>query len=93
MEPSDIKKMKGLEDEYPRLKQMSADLIFESRTLKNVIKKALKPAIMWVLVSYLTAQFGLSIRQACKILSLSRTMHFYQPDTRHDKTVILTLTE
>jgi len=46
MEASDIKKMKDLEDENRRIKQMFADLNLENRALKDVIGKiALKPAI------------------------------------------------
>lgn len=45
MEASDIKKMKDLEDENRRLKQMFVDLSIECRALKDAIeKKALKPA-------------------------------------------------
>ncbi len=92
MEASDIKKMKDLEDENRRLKQMFADLSLECRALKDVIEKALKPAIKRELVSYLTAQFAMSLRQACRILSLSRTVFRYQPDTRRDEPVIMALT-
>ncbi|HHA1475622.1 IS3 family transposase [Enterobacter cloacae] len=92
MEASDIKKMKDLEDENRRLKQMFADLSLECRALKDVIeKKPLKPAIKRELVSYLTAQFAMSLRQACRILSLSRTVFCYQPDTRRDEPVIMAL--
>ncbi len=41
MEASDIKKMKDLEDENRRLKQMFADLSLECRALKKVIEKKL----------------------------------------------------
>ncbi|ELO94560.1 hypothetical protein SEEE5646_17792, partial [Salmonella enterica subsp. enterica serovar Enteritidis str. 50-5646] len=41
MEPSDIKKIKDLEDENRRLKQMFADLSLENRALKDVIEKKL----------------------------------------------------
>ncbi len=41
MEASDIKKMKDLEDENRRLKQMFAELSLECRALKNVIEKKL----------------------------------------------------
>ncbi len=92
MEASDIKKMKDLEDENRRLKQMFADLSLECRALKDVIEKALKPAIKRELVSYLTAQFAMSLRQACRILSLSRTVFRYQPDTQRDEPVIMALT-
>lgn len=45
------------------------------------------------LVSYLTAQFSMSLRQACRALSLSRTVYFYQPNTWRDEPVIQVLTE
>nr|HCI9088500.1 IS3 family transposase [Klebsiella variicola] len=93
MEASDIKKMKDLEDENRRLKQMFADLSLECRALKDVIEnKALKPAIKRELVSYLTAQFPMSLRQACRILSLSRTVFRYQLDKQRDEPVIMALT-
>jgi putative transposase len=57
------------------------------------LKKALKPAIKRELVGYLTSQFMVSTRQACRTLSLSRTVYFYQPDTRRDEPVIHALTE
>ena len=41
LEASDIKKIKDLEDENRRLKQMFADLSLENRALKDVIEKKL----------------------------------------------------
>lgn len=41
MEASDIRKIKDLEDENRRLKQMFADLSLENRALKDVIEKKL----------------------------------------------------
>ena len=41
MEASDIKRMKDLEDENRRLKQMFADLCLVNRALKDVIEKKL----------------------------------------------------
>lgn len=40
-EAADIKKIKDLEDENRRLKQMFADLSLECRALKDVIEKKL----------------------------------------------------
>ena len=42
MEASDIKKMKDLEEENRRLKQMFADLSLENRALTDVIEKSFK---------------------------------------------------
>ncbi len=41
MEASDIKRLKGLEAENRRLKQMYADLSLENRALKDLIEKKL----------------------------------------------------
>lgn len=41
MEASDIKRLRELEDENRRLKQMYADLSLENRALKDVISKKL----------------------------------------------------
>ncbi len=91
MEASDIKKIKDLEDENRRLKQMFADLSLENRALKDVIEKALKPAFKRELVTHLITTFGLSIRQDCRSLNLSRTVYHYRPDTTRDEPVIVAL--
>jgi putative transposase len=41
MQASDIKRLRELEEENRRLKQMSADLMLENRALKDVIAKKL----------------------------------------------------
>ncbi|OUF04860.1 hypothetical protein AZ021_004525 [Enterobacter ludwigii] len=61
--------------------------------LKTTSKKALKPVIKLELVSYLKVQSAMSLQQACRTLSLSSTVYFYQPDTRYDEPLIHTLTE
>ncbi len=92
MEASTIKKMKDLEDENRRLKQMFSDLSLECRAPKDIFEKIFKPVMKRVPVNYLAAQFAMSIRQAFGTLSLSRTLYFYQPDTGRDEPEILTLT-
>ncbi|MBZ3655518.1 hypothetical protein JS565_01130 [Salmonella enterica subsp. enterica serovar Senftenberg] len=70
---------------------MFADLSLENRALKDVIEKALKPAFKRELVTHLITTFGLSIRQACRSLNLSRTVYHYRPDTTRDEPVIVAL--
>lgn len=91
MKASDIKKIKDLEDENRRLKQIFADLSLENRALKDVIEKSLKPAFKRELVTHLITTFGLSIHQACRSLNLSRTVYHYRPDTTRGEPVIAAL--
>lgn len=43
------------------------------------------------MVTHLITTFGLSIRQACRSLNLSRTVYHYRPDTTRDEPVIVAL--
>ena len=46
MQASDIKRLRELEEEHGRLKQISADLLLENRALKHVDRKqAVTPAV------------------------------------------------
>ena len=45
MEASDLKKIKDLEDENRRLKQMFADISLENRALKDVIEKSFETSL------------------------------------------------
>lgn len=80
MEASDIKKMKDLEESSYETDVCQSQFGMQG-IQRRYRKKALKPARKRELVSYLTAQFEMSIRQACGTLSLSRIVYFYQPDT------------
>jgi len=62
MEASDIKRLKELEDENRRLKQMYADLSLENRDLKDVIEKKLKSLEKRELVYFVRQKHELSIR-------------------------------
>ncbi|RKS63940.1 hypothetical protein C8E17_3230 [Serratia plymuthica] len=61
---------------------MFTDLSLECRALKDVIEKNFKTSDKRELVSCMVTQFTMSIRQACRKLSLSRTVFLYQPDNR-----------
>jgi len=45
------------------------------------------------LASYLVSQLAMSIRQTCRVLSLSRTVFSYQPDIYRDEPVVQALTK
>lgn len=59
--------------------------------LKTFSKKVLKTAFKRELDTHLITTFGLSIRQACRSLNLSRTVFHYRPDTKRDEPVIVGL--
>ncbi len=56
------------------------------------MKKSSKPAERKRLAEYAKEVFGLSIRQACKLFWISRTMFYYDHHPRDDSEVIDTLT-
>ncbi|KTD45181.1 ISxcC1 transposase [Legionella quinlivanii] len=90
MEASDIKRMKELEEENAKLKRMFAG----KPCLEGCDrKKALKPAEKREMADYLVNEYGLSLRQICAALSLSRTGYYYQPAVNKDEAVIKELME
>lgn len=93
MEAADIKEIKDLEDEHRCLKQMFAELSLECRALKNIIEKSSETIVKAGACQLSVCTISMSIRQACRTVSLSRTVYFYLPDTRRDEPVILALTK
>ncbi|MFZ9080824.1 MAG: IS3 family transposase [Alphaproteobacteria bacterium] len=97
MEASDVRRMKELEDENRRLKQMYADLSLKSRMQEEINKKALRPTAErrnWV--RQLRTQFRASINRCCDAACLSRTAFYYRaklPDDDELIDVLLALIE
>jgi putative transposase len=88
MEVSDIKRLKELEEENQRLKRMFADLSLKHEALRDIVEKmpdksgagsALRPAEKRELVDYARDTHGLSLRSACDILRLRRSVYRYRP--------------
>ncbi|WP_097010305.1 IS3 family transposase [Pseudodesulfovibrio profundus] len=94
MEASDIQRMKDLETENRKLKQMFADLSLENMALKDVIeKKPLRPVQRKEFVMHMVNAFELSLRKACAAMGISRSYYAYKPHPRDDSDVIAALTE
>jgi putative transposase len=71
IEVSYAKRLKELEDENRRLKQMLADTMIENRVMKDVLaKKVVRPAAQREVVSFLRENHAISERRACKIAEL-----------------------
>ena len=77
---ADIKRLKQLEDENRRLKQMFANQSLEIAMLKDIIdrKKALNVFAKKELVLYAKENHQLSTRAICNSLNLSRSSYYYE---------------
>nr|WP_097462131.1 IS3 family transposase [Mangrovitalea sediminis] len=81
--PSEVKRLKQLEEENNRLKKLVADLSLDKAMLQDVLfKKGLRPARKRQLVDDLQQRFGVSQRQACAVLMLSRASYRYKSIAR-----------
>ena len=72
MEVSQVKRLKELEEENRKLKQMYADLVLDNRILKEVIEKTLEPEIKKDLANGIVEEYGVSISRACKMMDIHR---------------------
>ncbi|WP_154666890.1 IS3 family transposase [Chania multitudinisentens] len=89
MGSSDIKRMKELEEENRRLKQMYASLSLDHEILKDVgSKKTLTVPEKRELVRYVMREHQTSERRGCRIIGMSRSLLHYCPNTARDMPVI-----
>ena len=72
MEVSQVRRLKELEEENRKLKQMYADLALDNRILKEVIEKTLEPEIKKDLANGIVEEYGVSISRACKMMDIHR---------------------
>jgi putative transposase len=93
MEAADIRRLRELEDENRRLKQMSAELLLENRALKDVIAKAVTPAVKRELVGELRREHKPTERRACAAVSLGRSVYRYRRRPNRDEELIKQLLE
>ncbi|MEZ5051108.1 MAG: IS3 family transposase [Chitinophagales bacterium] len=88
MQASDIKRLRELEEENRKLKQMYADLALDNRILKDIIgKKALTPCHMKELATGVSSEYCVSIGRACRIINLPRSMYYYE--SKRDDTAVI----
>lgn len=73
MLPSDMKRLKQLEEENAKLKKLVADLSLDKVMLQDVLsKKMVGPAEQREAVMYLQAVYDASERRSCRVLRLHR---------------------
>ncbi|KAB7619409.1 IS3 family transposase [Alkalilimnicola sp. S0819] len=80
LEASELKRIKELEAENQRLKQMFADLSLENRAMKDLIDpKALGPSEKREAVHFLVEEHRLPITRSCRCVGLSRAAYYRTP--------------
>ena len=85
---AEVRKLRILEEENRKLKQLVADLSLDKQMLQDVLrKKRLAPALKREVAKVLRLCYQVSERRVCKILSLSRTSCRYL--SRADEQVAL----
>ncbi|TQF67866.1 IS3 family transposase [Pseudoalteromonas luteoviolacea] len=89
MEASDVKRLKELEDENRKLKDMFATLSLKHSMLEEIIfKKAVKTSRRRAWVAHLRARFEVSVAFACDVAGLSRSVYYYKCNRPSDDDVI-----
>ncbi|WP_446737811.1 IS3 family transposase, partial [Rhodoblastus sp. 17X3] len=77
--PSEMKRLRQLEEENAKLKRIVADLSLDKAMLQDVLgKKALRPARKRELVDKLRSDWKTSIRRACSVLRVDRSLYVYK---------------
>ena len=93
--PSEMKRLRQLEEENAKLKRIVADLSLDKAMLQGVLaKKALKPGRKRDLVDKVRSEWKVSARRACSALRIDRSLYVYkskrggQADLKHRITEI-----
>ncbi|WP_456771799.1 IS3 family transposase [Bradyrhizobium sp. USDA 4369] len=77
--PSEMKRLRQLEEENAKLKRIVADLSLDKAMLQDVLfKKALKPGRKRELVDKVRSDWKVSIRRACSTLRIDRALYVYK---------------
>ncbi|MFC1929828.1 IS3 family transposase [Chloroflexota bacterium] len=86
MTVSNLKRLKALEAENRRLKQLVAEqALVDNQALKELLfKKPLKPRVKRLAVSRIRESLGLSERRACLLVNLSTSVFRYQSKPGND---------
>jgi putative transposase len=71
--PSEVRKLKHLEEENVRLRRLVSDLSLDKEILQEVLKKSLRPAQERKLVYDVRTCFRGGTRRACRVLNLHRS--------------------
>ena len=78
MNVSQIQRLKELEEENRKLKQMYADLALDNRILKDVIEKTLEPEVKKHITGEIVDEYEVSITRACRLMDIHRSYYYYE---------------
>ena len=82
---SELKRLRSLEEENRRLKQIVAQQALDNWSLKEVAgKKLLKPKVRKMAATYAIESLGLSERRACLLTGVSPSVYRYRPKQGDD---------
>lgn len=76
--PSEMKRLRQLEEENSKLKRIVADLSLDKAMLQDVLSKALKPGRKRELVDKVRSDWKVSIRRTCSALRIDRALYVYK---------------
>ena len=75
--PSELKKLKQLEEENSKPKRLVVDLSLDKAMLQDILsKKALEPSRKRQIVDDLVKRFGAPLRKACGAMGLQRSVYY-----------------
>ncbi|WP_425389019.1 IS3 family transposase [Aquimonas voraii] len=82
---SELRRLRQLEEENRKLKQLVADLSLDKAMLQDVLgKKALRPAQRKSLAGHLQERYRVGIRRACRLVGLARSSWYHRSSRRDD---------
>jgi len=76
---AELRRLRTLEEENSKPKQLVADLSLDKKMLQDVLsKKTLRPAVQRVLVREVQVAYRVAERRACRVLRFSRATYRYR---------------
>lgn len=69
------------------------DLSLEHRIVKDILEKAIRPAVKRELVDYVCKQYQVSLRMICRAVGISDFVYRYRPDPHRNDEVTAKLQE
>ena len=67
---------------------MYADLSLDHKILKDIVKKAVKPAARRERVDYAKTAYPVSLRRACRVVGIRGSVYRYPPNTARNDAII-----